>query len=538
MHDHKKTECRHCASKTSRRGFFRTAGAVAGAVAGSQLLDDVLSFAAESTGPVDTKGTPVVVDVVSLWRERPPTGQMDWGYGTDTYNYQRNLYEKLLKEEAKEIGVQIRMRNPVTSDDEVNGLLADLKKSPPSGLILTGHMLHTWGVGFSGKGWDPVQKILDGRGDIPTLVFFNLPNFRFGPAVRYGKSHCYTCTAPDVSWLKKSLRLVSAPARLKHSKLVYAFPKGKEQYEENEIRDVSRNHPLGPGFVEFPDYLKIYAKYENSDEMRRLADFYERTAKKVVEPEKKAIFNAVKHYLVLRDLIQKNNCQGAIVGGSACIGAQREPGPGCVAISRLNDEGLVGTCEGDPDFGVADLVTHMICGRPLVMGNIGHLTATNTMVISHCYSPTKIRGPKDEYRAPFQLRDFHGRAACVPQVFWPEGEKVTFVTPMKDVREYAVGTGRVVSNIAQPPAFLCRTAVEFKVDGLDNWDTESYRPDVKTKFTSSYVLGDMREPYEAFGQLADVSITPVVSDKSPAKPGAKVFAMRRSQRPDDSCGCC
>jgi len=238
------------------------------------------------------------------------------------------------------------------------------------------------------------------------------------------------CAAPDVSWLETSLRLVSAPARLKQANLVYASPKSNEVYDENRIHDVhGRRHPLGPGFVDFPDYLAIYHKYAASDEMRQLADFYEKTAKKVVEPEKKAIFNAAKHYVVLRDLIRKNNCQGAIVAGAACIGAPGDPGPGCVAISRLNDEGLVGICEGDPDFGVADLVTHMICGRPLVMGNVGHLTATNSLVISHCYSPTKICGPEDEYRAPYQLRDFHGRPACVIQVFWPVGEKVTFLTP-------------------------------------------------------------------------------------------------------------
>jgi len=505
---------------------------------GSTLLDDVLSFAAESTGPVDTKGAPVVVDVVSLWQKRPATGQMDWGYGTDTYNYQRNLYEKLLKEEGREMGVEIRMRNPVTSDQEVNGLLADLKKSPPAGLILTGHMLHTWGVGWRGRGWDPVRKILDGRGDIPTLVFFNLPNIRFGPPVRYGKPYSYTCTAPDVNWLKTSLHLVSTPARLKQARLAYASPRANEVYEENRIHDVSNNHLLGPGFVNFPDYRAIYDHYDTSDEMRQLADFCEKTAKKVVEPEKEAILNAAKHYVVLRDLIRKNNCQGVVVSGSACVGAQGVPGPACVAISRLNDEGLVGTCEGDPDFGVANLVTHMICGRPSVMGNCGHLTATNTMVISHCYSPTKLRGPKDEYRAAYQLRDFHGRPACVPQVFWPEGEKVTFVTPMtrKGDREYAVGTGSVVSNIAQPPAFLCRTAVELNVDGLDDWDTHTYRPGQRCGFHSSYVLGDMREHFDAFGQLAGVKITPVVQKKAPVEPGAQILSMR--QRTVHSCGCC
>jgi len=506
---------------------------------GSTLLDDVLSFAAESIGPVDAKGAPVVVDVVSLWQKRPATGQMDWGYGTDTYNYQRKLYEKLLKEEGKEIGVEIRMRNPVTSDKEVKGLLADLKKSPPAGLILTGHMLHTWGVGWRGQGWDPVRKILDGRGNVPTLVFFNLPNIRFGPPVRYGKPYTYTCTAPDVSWLKTSLHLVSAPARLKQARLLYASPKPKEVYEENRIHDVGSNHLLGPGFVNFPDYRAIYDHYETSDEIRQLADFCEKTAKKVVEPEKAAILNAAKHYVVLRDLIRKNNCQGAVVSGSVCTGAPGDPGPACVAISRLNDEGLVGTCEGDPDFGVANLVTHMICGRPSVMGNCGHLTATNTMVISHCYSPTKLRGPKDEYRADYQLRDFHGRPACVPQVFWPKGEKVTFITPLTrgGNREYAVGTGSVVSNIAQPPAFLCRTAVELKVDGLEDWDTHTYRRGQRCGFHSSYVLGNMRERFDAFGQLAGVKITPVVQKKPPGKPDAPILSMDDDKNEDKLCSC-
>ena len=537
-------EGRHGASGISRRGFLRTAGVAAGAVVGSQLLDDMLCFAAESIpadGPTTVKP---VVDVVSIWpKGHAKMGRMDWGYGKDTYNYQRNLYKEILEKAAKEIGVKVRFRNPVTTDAEVAGLLESLKKTPPAGLILTGHTLHTWNWNDQlsrGTWWNPFQAIVDGRGDIPTVVFFNLPNIEHhrGPPVRYGKPYTYTCTAPDVSWLETSLRLVSAPQRLKQAKLVYASPKPREVYEVNRIHDVSSNHLLGPGFVNFPDYLAIYHEYEASDEMRQLADFYEKTAKKVIEPEKKAILNAVKHYVVLRDLIRKNNCQGVVVSGSACIGAPGDPGPACVAISRLNDEGFAGTCEGDPDFCVANLVSHMICGRPSVMGNCGHLTATNTMVISHCYSPTKLRGPKDEYRAPFQLRDFHGRPACVPQVFWPEGEKVTFITPltMRYNREYAVGTGSVVSNIAQPPAFLCRTAVELKVDGLDDWDTHTYRPGQRLRFHSSYVLGDMRERFDAFGQLAGVKISPVVRVKAPGEPGAPILSMN-----DDKphfCHCC
>ena len=536
MHDEKKSECRHCTSGLSRRGFFKAASGVAAFAMGSTLLDDVLSFAAEATGPVGTKGAPLVVDVVSLWpKGHQKTGRMDWGYGTDTYNYQRNLYKKLLAEAGKKIDVTVRMRDPVTTDNEVAALLADLKKSPPAGLILTGHTLHTWGAQ---RTWDPIPRILDGRGDIPTVVFFNLPNFKLGPPVRYGKPYTYTCTAPDVSWLETSLRLVSAPARLKQAKLVYALPRRGQKYQANRVHAVGGKHLLGPGFINFPDYLAIYHHYKDSDEMRQLADFYEKTAKKVVEPAKKAILNAARHYVVLRDLIRKHKCQGVIVSGAACVGAPGDPGPACVAISRLGDEGLVGICEGDHDFGVANLVSQMICGRPSVMGNISHLTATNTVVISHCYSPTKLRGPDDKYRAPFQQRDFHGRPACVMQVFWPKDEKVTFITPLTrgGNREYAVGTGRVVSNIAQPPAFLCRTAVEMKVDGLEDWDTHTYRPGQRCGFHSNYVLGDMRERFDAFGQLAGVKITPIVKKKAPAKPGAPILAMR--QHKPHSCPCC
>ena len=536
MHSQEKRGCCHCAGETSRRGFFRTAGAAAAAVVGSQLLDDLLCFAAEVVPADAPTAVKPVVDVVSIWpKNHAKTGRMDWGYGTDTYQHQRKLYKEILQKAAKEVGVEVRCRNPVTTDEEVAGLLKDLKKAPAAGLILCGHTLHTWN-----NDWKPFQAIVDGRGDIPTVVFFNLPNIghRWGPPVRYGSSHTYTCTAPDVSWLETSLRLVSAPWKLDHARILYANPRPAMKDELENVQVATGKHQLGPGFVRVPNYHDIYKQYETRDEIRKMAEFCKKAAKNVVEPGEQEILNAAKHYFVLRDLIRERNCQGVVVSGSICTGAPGLPGsgPACVAISRLNDEGFSGTCEGCPDFGVADLATQMICGRPLVMGNVGHLTATNTLVISHCYSPTKLRGPKHEYRAAYQLRNFHGRPACVIQVFWPEGEKVTFLTPMRDQREYAVGTGRVVSNIAQPPAFLCRTAVELKADGLDDWDTHTYRSDQKTEFTSSYVLGDMRERFDAFGQLAGVKITPVVQAKVPGEPDAPILSM--SDDKPGSCSCC
>ena len=99
-----------------------------------------------------------------------------------------------------------------------------------------------------------------------------------------------------------------------------------------------------------------------------------------------------------------------------------------------------------------------------------------------------------------------------------------------------MGTGSVVSNIAQPPAFLCRTAVELKVDGLEDWDTHTYRRGQRCGFHSGYVLGDMRERFDAFGQLAGVKITPVVQAKPPGEPDAAIMSVLENK--PHSCSCC
>lgn len=95
----------------NRRGFLGLAGA---AVVGSQLLDDVMCFAAESVPPAGpSAGSFVTVDVVPVWPKKyPKTGAMDWGFGTETCEFQWKLYKEILEKTAKEIDVGLRFREP------------------------------------------------------------------------------------------------------------------------------------------------------------------------------------------------------------------------------------------------------------------------------------------------------------------------------------------------------------------------------------------------------------------------------------------
>jgi hypothetical protein len=86
------------------------------------------------------------------------------------------------------------------------------------------------------------------------------------------------------------------------------------------------------------------------------------------------------------------------------------------------------------------------------------------------------------------------------------------------------------------PDCRCRTAVELKVDGLEDWDTHTYRRGQRCGFHSSYVLGNMRERFDAFGQLSGVKITPIVQERGPTEPGADLLSMNRFDL--DCCSCC
>jgi hypothetical protein len=65
-----------------------------------------------------------------------------------------------------------------------------------------------------------------------------------------------------------------------------------------------------------------------------------------------------------------------------------------------------------------------------------------------------------------------------------------------------VGTGRVVSNIDQPPSGCCRTAVEIELDHVA--DTR----DVKG-FHQLFVWGNLERTFRAYGQLADIPVVPI-----------------------------
>ena len=465
--------CRSCAApgcsmRLSRRNFLAGAGAAA-AAAEMGLFEFASSLFAAPPKPA---GKPVV-NVVFIRPEKPLT--VSWPGGNCDTDAQQALFTKTLMNAAEKLGVQLQVRaKPMLKPEEVNAYLEGLKRAPPDGLIVGAMCLFRW---------KPVNQIVQNRGDIPTIIYSHLSGFTGNLQLGRKTPGVLMAATQSVQWLEMAVRMLNAIWRLKNTQILHTR------------RGFKGTHELGTKFVGCKvDWQQEIKKAKETDEARAIADFYAKNAKQIVEPTKAEIVEAAIQYGVLRRLMAEQNCQGISLHG--CLITK----PPCLAASKLRDEGIVATCEGVNYASVGSLLTFLLFNRPTFIQDPSPNTINNTLIGAHCTSPTRLEGCDKPYRAPYLIRDYHSREGVSMQVLWPEGKKVTFIQlgwPKKTMR---IGTGRVVSNIAQPTSGCCRTAVEISVDGC---------PDTRDVwgFHQLFILGNLERPFRQFSKLAGIEVS-------------------------------
>ncbi len=477
------SDCRTCAgwrcpTGVSRRRFLKAA---AGAAAAVQL--DVLDFASSLLGGEAAPAARPVISVAFALRTRG--GGCTWPAATTAQLEEiRALYTKTLSAAAKKLEVTLDVQREPLRD--ASAYLGQIKKTRPDGLIL---------MAIDLRGWHPVYKVVKERGDIPTIVYANVSGFTPTYTALPKVPKTFLGATPDVNWLAHALRMLRTVWRSKRLRILRCPTKG---------------------------YAEAFKKVARSDELKAVADFYAKSARKVVEPTPDQIIEAAKHYIVLRRLIREGNYDGVTVSGRLCIGAGGAgANPACVAVSRLLDEGLVAACEGDVPAATCQFLTLSLFDLPGFMGNPSPNTVRNTLIVSHCTSALKLEGIDKAYRAPFVLRDFHAMGGVCPMVAWPVGKRATVMDLVGS--RLILNAGRVVANtesIRQPPCGGCRTSVEFALDGVD--DTLK----IGAGHHKWCVLGDVARPMRAYCRLAGIQAADLTG-----KPLAAITRTTESARP-------
>jgi hypothetical protein len=471
-----------CPLELNRRHFLTGAGAAA-VVAQTGLLDFASSlFAAEAR----TAGKPLVRAVFV----RPDVNGYWMGWPGASYNIpaRQQDYTRILTTAAEKFNVQLDVRpEPLADERAVNTCLAQLKSQPPNGLMVVSMSLN--------QSWPHINNIAKNRGRIPTIVFSPMGTSFTGHLQETRNiSGVYVAATQDLDWLAFGMRMFRTMWDMKHARLCIV----QGDKEQDRTLDV-----IGTTLHYIPRarYPEQYRKIETSDQVRELAAYYTKHAKKIVEPTKQDILNSMKNYVLARHICDAENCQGISVDCLPLVQNRLIPAPPCMAWSRLNDEGSVGACEADWNAAISLRLTSYLFDRPGFMQDPAPNTVNNTLMGAHCTCATKLAG-FDKPPEPFILRSHsESNTGVSPQVLWRKGQKVT-IMKFTGSESIILGTGKVLGNIDTPPAGGCRTSVELEIDGVaDTRDAKG--------FHQLFIYGDLERPFKAYCQLAGIKVVHV-----------------------------
>ena len=472
-----------CPLMLSRRGFLR--GASASALAAKMGLLDLASSLFGAQGEPAGQPTVPVVFVRPKTSEPERLGErpiISWPGGQFDIQAGEALHKKVLTEAAGQLGVRLEIRDePLASVAEIDAYIEHLKAAPPDGLFIVAMELFRWNL---------VDHLVKNRGEIPAVVYSPMgSSFTQHLKTARATPKTFVGATQDVRWPAFGLRMLYTIWRMRHTRIcVCAGGKAAERTLEG-VGTTLRYVPL----ARFDEEFK---KTETSDEVQALADAYAKAAKEIVEPKEAEILDAAKNYVVCRSLMAAEGCQGISVDCLKMPSIYHRPP--CLAFSHLLDEGVVAACEADWNAAISMLLVHLLFERPGFMQDPAPNTINNTLMGAHCTSATRLEGFAKAYRAPFVLRSYHTRTGVALQVLWRIGQKVT-IMKFQGPGSIILGTGRVVANIAQPPAGCCRTAVEIELDGVaDAGDTKG--------FHQLFIYGDLERPLKAYGQLAGIRV--------------------------------
>jgi L-fucose isomerase-like protein len=113
------------------------------------------------------------------------------------------------------------------------------------------------------------------------------------------------------------------------------------------------------------------------------------SSEEVREPDRGDLAEAVRVTLALRGLVQRAGLSAVTLRCFDLV--ERLKTTGCLALARLNDEGIVAGCEGDLPSALGMLWATRLVGQPAWMANPAWVDEVDdTLWLAHCTVPRKL----------------------------------------------------------------------------------------------------------------------------------------------------
>lgn len=167
------------------------------------------------------------------------------------------------------------------------------------------------------------------------------------------------------------------------------------------------------------------------------------------------LLKAMRLYRAIRMLCEKENLSAITL---SCFKLIEQTGTtGCLALSLLNDEGLLAGCEGDLQSIFTLLVIKALTGKVGFMANPSMIQIrTNEIVFAHCTIATKLV-------ERYIIRDhFETNLGIGIQGIMPTEEVTIIKCGGECLDEYYLSTGTIIENTNY--LNLCRTQIRVKMN--------------------------------------------------------------------------
>jgi L-fucose isomerase-like protein len=176
------------------------------------------------------------------------------------------------------------------------------------------------------------------------------------------------------------------------------------------------------------------------------------------------IEKAARLYVAMRRIVDERDAHAVTIACGPWIGEAHLPTP-CLALMRLQEEGIPATCQGDIDALLTMVLLKRVSGLPSFMG--GAIKARGHLGISHCVLCRTMLGPGADLQ-PYAISNYHGRKES-PTIWTevPAGGPVTIVRLTRNLERLLLATGTVFAS--QTDNWRCRNTLVIDVPDRDRF---------------------------------------------------------------------
>ena len=202
---------------------------------------------------------------------------------------------------------------------------------------------------------------------------------------------------------------------------------------------------------------RVYEYYEQitDDEVGETCAAFAGKALACREGTPEDLIKAMRLYRAIKKIVEEEHLSALTL---SCFKLIEQTGTtGCLALSLLNDEGIIAGCEGDLQSVFTQLVVKVLTGKSSFMANPSMINGrTNEIVLAHCTIGVK---QTEQY---IIRNHFETESGIGIQGILPTGDVTIVKCGGECLDEYYLSTGTLSENTNY--INMCRTQVRVRMD--------------------------------------------------------------------------